>query len=773
MKDFIRSKFILVLIVLIVIAIVIISPVSNIAPQTNAQETDAFTYFLIPTYPYNVPYGITSGPDGNLWFTQYYVGRIDKITPDGSITEYSLPNKSTLPFEIISGPDGNLWFTETNGGKIGRITPSGTITEFQTPNRDSSLLGITVGSDNNIWFTEQFGNKIGRITPSGTVSEFSIPTIDSRPHDITSGPDGNLWFTELYGNKVGRITLNGDITEFTLPKTSSYPANITMGSDNNIWFTEWYEANRIGRITPNGDITEFPIPTIDGSPLDIVSGSDGNLWFSQDTQYSSMIGRITPSGTITMFSAPRTFYSITSGPDGNLWATQSEEGVIWRINISNLNYPILTPTPTPTPTPPGGILNVPYFSQNASSWGPTEYDHTQYFGITGIYGSMDRWGCAVTSVAMVLNYHTIKQFENGTPIDPGSLNEWLKNYGGYSYGYGANGDWYSYLNWNTIGTLTQQLYSQGKAPYKLEFNPPHPNIDPTTLLNNDLIVGNQLGKIPNILFVNNNGHFVVAKGITGNTYVINDPEWNYPTLASFNDTYSEVKRYVPSQTNLSYITAVVNPDVELLITDSQSRKTGKLIENGQPPVTYNEIPDATYHYEPPIKNPNDQGILEQLGTGVNEFLLPMPTDGEYTITVSSSTQTNYTLNVSTYEQDGNSDTNKTEAIVAPNENGVFIINYSQSQPSQVNKEVTFESTINDVNDLYTLNLITQKSAANNLIRNIEQAENASISRDMRKVLQNLDQFIAILDRARGGKIIERAYQILFLDVNVLKKQYTN
>ena len=27
-------------------------------------------------------------------------------------------------------PDGNLWFTEEDGNKIGRITPAGTIAEF-------------------------------------------------------------------------------------------------------------------------------------------------------------------------------------------------------------------------------------------------------------------------------------------------------------------------------------------------------------------------------------------------------------------------------------------------------------------------------------------------------------------------------------------------------------------------------------------------------------------------------------------------------------------
>ena len=51
------------------------------------------------------------------------------------------------------------------------------------------------------------------------------------------------------------------------------------------------------------------------------------------------------------------------------------------------------------------------------------------------------------------------------------------------------------------------------------------------------------------------------------------------TLASFNNSYTQVDRYIPSQTNLSYLVAVVNPGVELLIEDPQNNKTGKYFYN--------------------------------------------------------------------------------------------------------------------------------------------------------------------------------------------------
>ena len=255
------------------------------------------------------PTGITSGPDGNLWFTEKgNPGRIGRITPTGVITEFTnnLTNDSQ-PTGIVAGPDGALWFTEKANPAIGRITTAGVVTEFTNNlTNNASPTGIAAGPDGNLWFTEQANpGRIGRITPAGVITEFSTGlTGSSQPTSIAAGPDGNLWFTELANpGRIGRITTAGVITEFTTGlSVNSQPSGITAGADGNLWFTEQANPGRIGRITTAGVITEFTSGlTTNAQPGGIAAEPDGNVWFTEQAN-PGRIGRITLPPGLTSVS---------------------------------------------------------------------------------------------------------------------------------------------------------------------------------------------------------------------------------------------------------------------------------------------------------------------------------------------------------------------------------------------------------------------------------------------------------------------------------------
>jgi streptogramin lyase len=300
----------------------------------HAATAQAITEYPTPSAS-SRPNTIASGPDGALWFTEYFADQIGRIGTDGTVTEFGGLSAASLPYGIVAGPDGALWFTENAGNAIGRITTSGTVSEFAVPTTTSGLTTITAGPDGALWFIETIGNNIGRITTGGAISEFPLPAAASLPNGIAAGSDGALWFAELQGNKIGRITTAGAITEFVVPTPASFPNSIVAGPDGALWFTE-FNGGKVGQITTDGAVTEFPVPTAQSNPARITAGPDGALWFAEGA--GNIIGRITTTGTISEFAIPTGGSApdgIAAGPDGAMWFVEYQADKIGRIAVTD------------------------------------------------------------------------------------------------------------------------------------------------------------------------------------------------------------------------------------------------------------------------------------------------------------------------------------------------------------------------------------------------------------------------------------------------------
>ena len=194
-------------------------------------------------------FGITAGPDGNLWFTGVsrqqdrpdHAGRSDHRVPGPTAAaqpaDHAGPRREPLVHRDrrqqdrpdharrrdhrvrdpdgqrpadgnrIRAPTGTSGSPKFSGDKIGRITPAGVITEFPHPDGGQhALMGsppaptATSGSPS----TSATGSGGSRPRARSPSSRFR-PRAAS-PTDIATGPDGNLWFTENGGNKIGRIS---------------------------------------------------------------------------------------------------------------------------------------------------------------------------------------------------------------------------------------------------------------------------------------------------------------------------------------------------------------------------------------------------------------------------------------------------------------------------------------------------------------------------------------------------------------------------------------
>jgi hypothetical protein len=137
-----------------------------------------------------------------------------------SITEFPVNTTGSTPWGITAGPDGNLWFTDFNGA-IGMINPtSHAITEIVVPDTTSSSIGITAGPDGNIWFAD-LSNAIG----VDTLNSAQLTVTQQPPASGTAGSPFGL--TVQAEDSSGHLlsSFNGTVTV----ALASNPGGSTLG----------------------------------------------------------------------------------------------------------------------------------------------------------------------------------------------------------------------------------------------------------------------------------------------------------------------------------------------------------------------------------------------------------------------------------------------------------------------------------------------------------------------------------------------------------------
>jgi len=248
---------------------------------------------LVTDKPIGSPDSLKVGADGNIWVLTAntldghpsdFAGRtFDRITPAGAVTKYNAPNARRYDFAI--GPDGSVWFAgvvDPARGKFGppgaieRLSPDGRITDYPLPAgyRDGAgAILLTAGPDGNIWFADGllgqtdgadgrrvYKSAIGKITPTGSIAEYPI-SANAYVSGLGAGPDNDLYYTQYFISpgvanhpgpfvpKIGRITTGGSITEIVTPFPTDVTGPIATGPDGNLWFGYFpYQTQSTGRI---------------------------------------------------------------------------------------------------------------------------------------------------------------------------------------------------------------------------------------------------------------------------------------------------------------------------------------------------------------------------------------------------------------------------------------------------------------------------------------------------------------------------------------------
>lgn len=377
------------------------------------------------------------------------------------------------------------------------------------------------------------------------------------------------------------------------------------------------------------------------------------------------------------------------------------------------------------------ILDVPNLKQTDDPWQDDIYDSAAVWNPAN--STINRFGCALTSAAMILRYHGINLLPDETALDPGSLNTWLNS---QEDGYVGDG----YINWLAVSRLSRLARDTNNITdfEALEYQR-------ISGQNNTQLTDDINNSRPDIL--QEPGHFIVAKGIGDDTFYINDPYYDRTDLSSYANTYLSLGRYIPSNTNLSYIMLTTSPDIQITATNEENKFVGNQFTE-QPLII-----DGINSNMKPIKT----------------FYIPKPQKGTYKIQLSSANTKIHEIIIYLYDTQGNVNIIKQNIVIGVNNPEFLEIKFDPEilNNSTLERIVTFQSIIKDIKEAQSLKLINN-AVASNLVSIITNAEKDYKKGKKTLVLLKLSSFELLLNSTRRIGIDEKAYQILLYDVSYLK-----
>lgn len=266
---------------------------------------------------FNNPHGIASDAEGNIYVADRFGHFIRKITPDGTVSTIAgtgetgkadgpgLQATFNEPWGLCTGPDGDLFIADTRNNLIRRIDANGNVSTFA----GSGNFGTSNGQGQ----ASTFGN------PTGLVMDGvgNMYVADHLTHIIRKiDPTG--FVTTIAGKPYTPGTADGTGTEARFYR----PYGIALDQDGNIIVAdEWNHLIR--KVTPDGEVTTIAgtgsIGSEDGLatqasfnyPWDVVVDNNGNLFVADG--YNNVVRKILPTGTVTTYVGTA---GVTGGVDG-------------------------------------------------------------------------------------------------------------------------------------------------------------------------------------------------------------------------------------------------------------------------------------------------------------------------------------------------------------------------------------------------------------------------------------------------------------------------
>jgi virginiamycin B lyase len=144
------------------------------------------------------PYGITTTPNGEVWYASLAGDHIVKIdTVSGDALMIQPPKPGVGPRRIWSDSKGLLWVSFWRSGEVGRYDPLNKAWKvWRLPNSTSGCYAVFVDDKDKVWLSDWPNNAIVRFDP--VTEKFDSFPSNKRRADVRQmlGRPGEMWAAE-------------------------------------------------------------------------------------------------------------------------------------------------------------------------------------------------------------------------------------------------------------------------------------------------------------------------------------------------------------------------------------------------------------------------------------------------------------------------------------------------------------------------------------------------------------------------------------------------
>ncbi len=249
--------------------------------------------------------------DGRVWATDSALNRLVGLSPiNDTFKVISLAANGSLPYTLTPGTDGALWFTQIGSGQIGTLFPNGTVAEHfvRVPEHlnGTSAPVYVPGVPAQIVFANSTTGYYLDASPLVSGSPvFSFDPAHFSPERVGGGNqsladpvsialgDGGIWLAQHAGSSLARYDLrNGSWTIYPTSRVSYIRTTLPYFVETNgslVWFNEHFGNKMAVLNVPDGTLTEYSMTDPPAGNMSQIANAltsaigGGRAWFAESS----------------------------------------------------------------------------------------------------------------------------------------------------------------------------------------------------------------------------------------------------------------------------------------------------------------------------------------------------------------------------------------------------------------------------------------------------------------------------------------------------------